>query len=86
MYTIPATVAISFALVLPTSTPVNAIIFTTQKIDIPTMVKFGLVMTLIGMLLVVLGWLAIGQFTFRGKFLKNFQIGNFLLIFFNLGT
>lgn len=67
MYTIPATVAVSFAWVLPTSTPVNAIIFSTQKIDIPTMAKLGMVMMLIGVLLVVLGWLAIGQFTFRGN-------------------
>lgn len=67
MYCIPATVAVSFSLVLPTSTPISAIIFSTQKIDIRTMAKYGFVMMFIGILLVTLGWLATGQFSFRGK-------------------
>eukprot|EP01127_Copromyxa_protea_P005843 TRINITY_DN15688_c0_g1_i1.p1 TRINITY_DN15688_c0_g1~~TRINITY_DN15688_c0_g1_i1.p1 ORF type:complete len:654 (-),score=126.50 TRINITY_DN15688_c0_g1_i1:69-2009(-) len=67
MYVIPATFVVSFSLVLPTSTPVNAVIFSTQKIDIPTMFKWGMVYIWVGILLIILGWLAIGQWSFRAK-------------------
>eukprot|EP01126_Amoeba_proteus_P026724 TRINITY_DN2645_c1_g1_i2.p1 TRINITY_DN2645_c1_g1~~TRINITY_DN2645_c1_g1_i2.p1 ORF type:complete len:465 (-),score=99.90 TRINITY_DN2645_c1_g1_i2:52-1446(-) len=71
MYVIPTTVAVSFALILPTSTPVNAIIFTTQKVNIKTKGKYGEGATLLGILFVYLGWLAIGQFSFKANQLPS---------------
>jgi len=67
MYTIPVTFAISFAFLLPTATPVSAVIFTTQKITIQTLAAYGAFLGLIGLLLVCISWLAIGQFTFRAN-------------------
>jgi sodium-dependent dicarboxylate transporter 2/3/5 len=51
---IPATLASSLAFMLPTATPPNAIIFGTNRIRIPTMVRTGFMLNMIGILVVAL--------------------------------
>ncbi len=48
---IPATVAASFAFMLPIATPPNAIVFASEKIKIKDMMKAGLAMNIIGILI-----------------------------------
>lgn len=51
---IPATIASSFAFMMPVATPPNAIIFGTQRIKVIDMVKTGLILNLIGIVLVTI--------------------------------
>ena len=57
-FAIPATLAASFAFMLPVSTPPNAIVFSSGMITVPQMMKKGIVLNVIGVLLL---WL-IGMF------------------------
>jgi sodium-dependent dicarboxylate transporter 2/3/5 len=59
---IPATLASSLAFMLPTATPPNAIIFGTNRIRIPTMVRTGFILNMMGILVVALvTWLLGGS-------------------------
>ena len=61
---IPATIAASFAFMLPIATPPNAIVFASEKIGIRDMMRAGLAMNLIG-IVILLGftfWLLIPVF------------------------
>ncbi len=51
---IPATVAASFAFMLPIATPPNAIVFASEKITIRDMMKAGLAMNIIGIIILTL--------------------------------
>jgi sodium-dependent dicarboxylate transporter 2/3/5 len=57
---IPITLAASCAFMLPVATPPNAIVFASGVINIPQMVRAGIILNIIGMLLltVVAVWLA----------------------------
>ncbi|MFC2113361.1 SLC13 family permease [Bacteroidota bacterium] len=58
LFMIPATLASSLAFMLPTATPPNAIIFGTDRIRIPTMIRTGFILNMLGILVVViLAWL-----------------------------
>jgi sodium-dependent dicarboxylate transporter 2/3/5 len=57
---IPATLASSFAFMMPVATPPNAIIFGTNRIRIMDMVKVGFVINLLGVIVLTLGVLALG--------------------------
>mgnify|MGYP002638819644 CR=1 FL=1 len=54
LFMIPATVAGSFAFMLPVATPPNAIIFGTKRVAIMQMAKTGFVLNLIGVILIAL--------------------------------
>jgi sodium-dependent dicarboxylate transporter 2/3/5 len=58
---IPATIASSLAFMLPTATPPNAIIFGTNRIQIKTMVRTGLILNMIGILIVTLYSILLGE-------------------------
>ncbi|POY38975.1 anion transporter [Solitalea longa] len=49
----PVAIAISYAFILPMSTPPNAIVFTTGQVKIKDMVVAGLIMTTIGFVLLI---------------------------------
>ena len=57
---IPATLASSFAFMMPVATPPNAIIFGTNRIRIMDMVKVGFFINLIGVLILTIGVLVLG--------------------------
>ena len=57
---IPATLASSFAFMMPVATPPNAIIFGTSRIRIIDMVKVGFFINLLGVLVLTLGILVLG--------------------------
>jgi sodium-dependent dicarboxylate transporter 2/3/5 len=57
---IPATLASSFAFMMPVATPPNAIIFGTGRIRIIDMVKVGFFLNLIGVLILTIGVLILG--------------------------
>lgn len=57
---IPATLASSFAFMMPVATPPNAIIFGTGRIRIIDMVKAGFFLNLIGVLILTIGILILG--------------------------
>jgi len=50
---LPATLSVSFAFMLPVSTPPNAIVFSSGKIPIRTMVWYGFLLELVGILVVL---------------------------------
>lgn len=52
-FMIPVTIASSLAFMLPTATPPNAIIFGTQRVSIPSMVRTGVLLNFIGVLIVI---------------------------------
>jgi len=54
LFMIPATLASSLAFMLPTTTPPNAIIFGTQRLQIKTMVRTGFLLNMLGILIVFL--------------------------------
>lgn len=58
---IPATLSSSLAFMLPTATPPNAIIFGTNRIQIPTMVRTGFILNMVGILVVVLVTWLLGE-------------------------
>ncbi len=53
LFMIPVTIASSLAFMLPTATPANAIIFGTQRVSIPSMVRTGFLLNIIGVIIVV---------------------------------
>ena len=57
---VPATLASSFAFMMPVATPPNAIIFGTNRIRIMDMVKVGFFINLIGVLILTIGILVLG--------------------------
>jgi sodium-dependent dicarboxylate transporter 2/3/5 len=54
LLTVPITIAVSCAFMLPVATPPNAIIFATGQVSIPQMVRAGVVLNLIGIVIVTL--------------------------------
>ncbi len=58
---IPATLASSFAFMMPVATPPNAIIFGTKRIRIIDMAKVGLLINLIGIAVLTIGILILGS-------------------------
>jgi len=55
---IPATIAASFAFMMPVATPPNAIIFGTGKVRVAQMAKSGLILNLIGVVFITL-WISL---------------------------
>ncbi len=62
---IPATIAASLAFMLPVATPPNIIIFGTNRVTIPQMLKAGILLDLIGVLVVTLAMLTLGIHIFH---------------------
>ena len=58
---VPATLASSFAFMMPVATPPNAIIFGTNRLRIMDMVKAGFLINLLGVLVLTLGMLVLGS-------------------------
>jgi len=58
---IPATIASSLAFMMPTATPPNAIIFGTNRLRISTMVRTGFLLNLVGILIVTLVTMVLGD-------------------------
>jgi len=56
---VPATLSVSFAFMLPVATPPNAIICGSGHVRIADMVRYGLVLNLVGVVIVTLAcwWL-----------------------------
>lgn len=62
LFMIPATIASSLAFMLPTATPPNAIIFSTNRVTVPKMMRTGFSLNLIGILIITLmTYLLIGK-------------------------
>lgn len=51
---LPATICVSFAFMLPSGTPPNAIVFASRKVKIKDMAKIGLILNFLGTFLVVI--------------------------------
>jgi sodium-dependent dicarboxylate transporter 2/3/5 len=54
MLLIPATVAVSYAFMLPVATPPNALVFASERVTIPQMCKAGIWLNLMGIILITL--------------------------------
>lgn len=54
LFLIPVTLAASFAFMLPTATPPNAIVFGTNRVSISNMIRTGFVLNIIGILIITL--------------------------------
>ena len=54
IFMVPVTLAASFAFMLPTATPPNAIIFGTNRVSINNMIRTGFVINIVGILIVTL--------------------------------
>lgn len=54
IFMVPVTLAASFAFMLPTATPPNAIIFGTNRVSINNMIRTGFVINIVGIILVTL--------------------------------
>lgn len=52
-YSIPVTLAASCAFMLPMATPPNALVFATEKIKVGEMVRFGIILNIIAVILIV---------------------------------
>lgn len=61
LLTLPATLAASWAFMLPAATPPNAIVYGSGKIPIRQMAKAGLFLNLIGIVIVVIAVMTVGQ-------------------------
>ncbi len=57
---VPATLASSFAFMMPVATPPNAILFGTKRLRIVDMAKVGLLLNLLGVVVLTLGILLLG--------------------------
>jgi sodium-dependent dicarboxylate transporter 2/3/5 len=53
LFMIPVTLASSLAFMLPTATPSNAIVFGTDRVSIPQMIRTGFILNFIGVLIVL---------------------------------
>lgn len=65
---IPATIAASYAFMLPVATPPNTIIFGSERVNIQSMVKAGIVLNIIGIVLITLFIFTLGKWVFGGEF------------------
>ena len=54
IFMVPVTLAASFAFMLPTATPPNAIIFGTNRVSINNMIRTGFVINIVGILIITL--------------------------------
>ncbi len=61
---IPATFSCSFALMLPVSTPPNAIVFGTKRLRVPTMVRIGSLLILVCVITLTGATLTLGRIVF----------------------
>jgi len=57
---VPAAMASSFAFMMPIATPPNAIIFGTNRIRIPDMVKVGFIINILGIIVLTAGIMLFG--------------------------
>jgi len=57
---VPAAMACSFAFMMPIATPPNAIIFGTNRITIPEMVKVGFIINILGIIVLTAGIMLLG--------------------------
>jgi len=64
MLMIPATLAASYAFMLPAGTPPNAIVFGTGKIQMGEMIRTGFILNLAGILIVTVGVVVLGKAVF----------------------
>ncbi len=65
MLMIPAALSASFAFMMPVATPPNAIVFSSNRIKIAQMVKAGIILNLIGVAVITIVFLLIGQSVFQ---------------------
>jgi sodium-dependent dicarboxylate transporter 2/3/5 len=61
---LPATLAASFAFMLPVATPPNAIVFSSNKLEIKDMMRAGLWLNLIASVIIPLSFYIIGRFVY----------------------
>ena len=64
MILIPSTIACSFAFMLPISTPPNAIIFESGRVEVKDMVRYGFILNLIGIAVLLIATFGWGGFIF----------------------
>jgi len=61
---VPATIAASYAFMLPVATPPNAIIFSSEKVKISEMIKAGFVLNIIAVVVITTMFYLFGQFIY----------------------
>ena len=57
---IPATLASSFAFMMPVATPPNAILFGTKRLSILDMAKVGIIINILGIIILTIGIILLG--------------------------
>jgi len=62
LFMMVATIAASYAFMLPIATPPNAIAMSSGVVDVKTMMKYGVILNLLGILFIVL----IAEFFWKG--------------------